>query len=49
STSALLPRLHRLPLGSLEIALKCTRPRQRFWLYVGRDFTSAGGMCQGGN
>ena len=30
STSALLPRLHRLLLGSLEIALKCTRPRQRF-------------------
>jgi hypothetical protein len=55
STSALLPRLHRVGLdtfvldqrlGSLEIALKCTRPRQRFWLYVGRDFMTEGGGCQ---
>ena len=57
STSALLPRLHRVGLdtflldqrlGSLEIALKCTRPRQRFWLYVGRDFMTERGKSQGG-
>jgi len=27
--------LSELPLGSLKIALKCTRPRQRFWFIVG--------------
>jgi hypothetical protein len=32
STSALLPCLHHDQLGSLEIALKRTRPCQRFWL-----------------
>ena len=30
SASALLPCLHHFMLGSLEIALKRTRPRQRF-------------------
>lgn len=34
SASALLPCLHRLLLGSLEIALKRTRPRQRFWYLI---------------
>jgi hypothetical protein len=34
-------------LSSLEIALKCTRPRQRFWLYVGQDCMTEDGMCQG--
>jgi hypothetical protein len=33
--------------GSLKIALKRTRPRQRFWLYVGRDCMTEGGGCQG--
>ena len=31
--------------GSLEIALKRTRPRQRFY-YVGRDCMTEGGGCQ---
>jgi hypothetical protein len=47
SASALLPGLHRLPPGSLEIALKRTRPRQRFCLYIGRDCMTEGGGCQG--
>jgi len=34
STSALLPCFHRVLLGSLEIALKCTRPRQRIWIML---------------
>jgi hypothetical protein len=34
-------------LGSLVIALKCTRPRQRFMYYVGRYSMTEGGMCQG--
>ncbi len=38
---------HRL--GSLEIALKRTRPRQRFWYVVGRDCMTEGGGCQEGN
>jgi hypothetical protein len=35
SASALLPRLHHVPLGSLEIALKRTRPRQRICILLG--------------
>jgi len=35
SVSALLPRLHHLLPGSLEIALKRTRPRQRFGMLLG--------------
>jgi len=35
-------------LGSLEIALKRTRPRQRFWYVVGRDCMTEGGRCQEG-
>ncbi len=35
SASALLPGLHHMPPGSLEIALKRTRPRQRFWFMLG--------------
>ena len=35
SASALLPCSHQLVLGSLKIALKRTRPRQRFWYFVG--------------
>ena len=34
--------------GSLEIALKCTRPRQRFMYIVGRYSMTEGGMCQEG-
>ena len=37
--------LSPLSLGSLEIALKCTRPRQRFY-YVGRYSMTEGGCCQ---
>lgn len=47
STSALLPRLHRLPLGSLEIALKCTRPRQRFWFMWARFYVREGKESRG--
>jgi hypothetical protein len=36
SASALLPGLHHVLPGSLEIALKRTRPRQRFYYIVGR-------------
>ena len=35
-----------LMLGSLEIALKRTRPRQRFWFVIGRDCMTEGWMCQ---
>jgi hypothetical protein len=35
SASALLPCLHHVLPGSLEIALKRTRPRQRFCLLSG--------------
>jgi hypothetical protein len=38
--------LSSLPLGSLKIALKRTRPRQRFWYLVGRDCMTEGGECQ---
>ena len=38
--------LSELLLGSLEIALKRTRPRQRFWYVVGRDCMTEGGGCQ---
>ncbi len=41
--------LSELLLGSLVIALKCTRPRQRFMYDVGRYSMTEGGMCQGGN
>ncbi len=33
-------------LGSLVIALKCTRPRQRFMYVIGRYSMTEGGMCQ---
>ena len=51
SASALLPCFQTavIPdrvLGSLEIALKCTRPRQRFWYVVGQDCMTEGGGCQ---
>jgi len=51
STSALLPCFQTavIPdrvLGSLEIALKCTRPRQRFCSIVGRYSMTEGGGCQ---
>jgi hypothetical protein len=36
SASALLPGLHHVLPGSLEIALKRTRPRQRYCYIVGR-------------
>jgi len=39
--------LSELLLGSLVIALKCTRPRQRFMYVVGRYSMTEGGMCQG--
>ena len=39
--------LSPLSLGSLEIALKCTRPRQRFY-YIGRYSMTEGGGCQEG-
>jgi hypothetical protein len=37
--------LASLLLGSLKIALKRTRPRQRYY-YVGRDCMTEGGGCQ---
>lgn len=40
--------LSELLLGSLEFALKCTRPRQRFRYDVGRHSMTEGGMCQEG-
>jgi hypothetical protein len=57
SVSALLPCLHHSGfdtdfvllnqrLGSLKIALKRTRPRQRIY-YVGRYSMTEGGGCQG--
>ncbi len=52
SVSALLPCLHHYGrwrphlLGSLKIALKRTRPRQRFWYVVGRDCMTEGRGCQ---
>lgn len=36
SASALLPCLHHILQGSLEIALKRTRPRQRFFIMLAR-------------
>lgn len=39
--------LSELLLGSLVIALKCTRPRQRFMYVIGRYSMTEGGMCQG--
>ena len=47
SASALLPRFQNLLLGSLEIALKRTRPRQRFY-YIGRYSMTEGGKSQEG-
>ena len=41
STPALLPGSHRLLPGSLKIALKPTRPRQRFFILL-----LAGILCQ---
>ena len=41
--------LSELPLGSLLIALKCTRPRQRFVYVVGRYSMTEGGMSQEGD
>ena len=41
--------LSELLLGSLVIALKCTRPRQRFMYVIGRYSMTEGGMCQGMN
>ena len=40
--------LSELLLGSLVIALKCTRPRQRFMYGIGRYSMTEGGMCQEG-
>ena len=40
--------LSELLLGSLVIALKCTRPRQRFMYDVGRYSMTENGMCQEG-
>ena len=40
--------LSELLLGSLVIALKCTRPRQRFMYDVGRYSMTESGMCQEG-
>ena len=40
--------LSELLLGSLVIALKCTRPRQRFMYVVGRYSMTEGGICQEG-
>ena len=37
--------LSSLPLGSLEIALKRTRPRQRIYV-IGRYSMTEAGMCQ---
>ena len=38
--------LSELLLGSLEIALKYTRPRQRFMYVIGRYSMTEGRMCQ---
>lgn len=38
--------LSELLPGSLEIALKPTRPRQRFMYAIGRYSMTEGGMCQ---
>ena len=38
--------LSELLLGSLVIALKCTRPRQRLMYVIGRYSMTEGGMCQ---
>jgi hypothetical protein len=40
--------LSELLLGSLEFALKCTRPRQRFMYVVGRYSMTEAGGCQEG-
>ena len=45
SASALLPCFHHVLLGSLEIALKRTRPRQRIYV-IGRYSMTEAGMCQ---
>ena len=39
--------LSELLLGSLEIALKCTRPRQRFMYVIGRYSMTERDSCQG--
>jgi hypothetical protein len=39
--------LSGLLLGSLEIALKRTRPRQRFYYLIGRDCMTKREGCQG--
>jgi hypothetical protein len=41
-------RLSELLPGSLEIALKCTRPRQRFMFVIGRYFRTEKDLCQEG-
>ena len=51
SASALLPGSHATVIpdrvsGSLEIALKRTRPRQRFLDYIGRDCMTEASRCQ---
>jgi len=48
SASALLPGLHHVLPGSLEIALKRTRPRQRFSYVVGRYSMRERGISQEG-
>ena len=48
SASALLPRFHHVLLGSLKIALKRTRPRQRFLVFDWRYSMTEGGGCQEG-
>ena len=39
--------LSELLLGSLEIALKCTRPRQRFWFMLGEILRPRAGCVKG--
>lgn len=46
SASALLPCLHHVPLGSLKIALKRTRPRLRFCYIVGQYSMTEEAWCQ---
>ncbi len=46
SASALLPGLHHVQPGSLEIALKRTRPRQRFRYDIGRYSMREGEISQ---
>ena len=48
SASALLPGLHHVLPGSLEIALKRTRPRQRFCYVIRRYSMRERGIRQEG-